>query len=95
MNQVLTGVSITWPQATNGNLNKIKFDGTTIYNTSTGGGSLTIRRLAAGHDGPADDQRGCKPTTCSLRFQNNVNTNAANYTGSATFNPFGPVTTLP
>ena len=42
VNQVLTGLSITWPQATNGNLNSIKFDGTTIYNTPTGGGSLTI-----------------------------------------------------
>ena len=58
--QVLTGVSITWPQATNGNLNSIKYNGTTIYNTSTGGGSLTIPPPPLqGTNGPADDQRGC------------------------------------
>ena len=86
---MLTGVSITWPQATNGNLNSIKFDGNTIYNTSTGGGSLTI---------PPPPLQGTRPSGRSPRvqhddlqftFQNNVNTNAANYTGSATFNPFG------
>ena len=93
--QVLTALSITWPQGTNGNLNNIKFNGTTIYNTPTGGGSLTIppppllgttaqRTIAADASEPLE-----------FNFQNNVNTNAANYTGSATFNPFGNVTTLP
>jgi hypothetical protein len=93
--QVLTGLSITWPQATNGNLTSIKFNGTTIYNTPTGGGSLTIpppplsgttaqRTMAVGASEPLE-----------FNFLSNVNTNAANYTGSATFNPFGPVTTLP
>ena len=93
--QVLTGLSITWPQATNGNLTSIKFNGTTIYNTPTGGGSLTIpppplsgttaqRTMAVGASEPLE-----------FNFQNNVDKNAINYTGSATFNPFGNVTTLP
>jgi len=93
--QVLTGLSITWPQATNGNLTNIKFNGTTIYNTPTGGGSLTIpppplsgttaqRTMAVGASEPLE-----------FNFQNNVDKNAINYTGSATFNPFGNVTTLP
>jgi hypothetical protein len=33
--------------------------------------------------------------TLLFTFQSNVSTNAANYTGSATFNPFGPVPYLP
>jgi len=91
--QVLTGLAITWPQATNGNLNNIKMGGTTIYNTPTGGGSLTTssllgttaqRTIAAGSS-----------QTLTFTFANNVNTNASNYTGSATFNPFGNVTMLP
>jgi len=93
MGQVLTGLAMTWPQATNGNLNNIKLGGATIYNTSTGGGSLTTssllgttaqRTIAAGASG-----------TLTFTFANNVNTIASNYTGSATFNPFGSVTTLP
>jgi hypothetical protein len=96
-NQVLTGLSITWPQAPNGNLKSIKMSGTTIFNTSTGGGSLTIppppllgtpaqRTIAAGACG-----------TVVFGFANNVSMNPSNYTGSATFNPypFGPVTMFP
>jgi len=95
VSQLLTGLTINWPQATNGNLTQIKMGGTTIFNTSTGGGSLTIpppplggstaqRTIAAGACG-----------TLTFTFQNNVSTNPANYTGSATFSPFGPVTMFP
>jgi hypothetical protein len=92
--QTLTGLSITWPQGTNGNLTKITFNGTTIYNTSTPGGSLTIpppplggttaqRTMAAGACG-----------TVVFSFANNANTNLANYSGSLTFSPFGSVPIL-
>jgi hypothetical protein len=43
--QVLTGLSMTWPQVTNGNLQSITMGGTTIFNTQTGGGSLTTSSL--------------------------------------------------
>jgi hypothetical protein len=33
--------------------------------------------------------------TLTFTWQNNVNTTASNYTGTATFNPFGPVMYLP
>jgi hypothetical protein len=91
--QVLTGLSITWPQGTNGNLTKITLGNTTIFSTSTGGGSLTTssllgttaqRTIAAGACG-----------TVTYTFTNNVDTNATHYTGSLTFSPFGPVTILP
>ena len=93
--QVLTGLSITWPQATNGNLKSITMGNTTIFNTSTGGGSLTIpppplqgtaaqRTIAAGS---------CASLT--FTFNSNVSTNPSNYTGTATFNPFGPVPMFP
>jgi len=93
VSQLLTGLSITWPQATNGNLTKITFNGTTIYNTSTGGGSLTTSSLLG-----TNAQRTIAAGACGtvvFSFANNVSTNAANYTGSLTFNPFGPVTILP
>jgi hypothetical protein len=92
-NQVLTGLSITWPQGTNGNLNNIKFEGTTIYNTPTGGGSLTTSSLLG-----TTAQRTISPgatDTLQFNFQNNVSQNPSDYTGSATFNPFGPITILP
>jgi hypothetical protein len=93
VNQVLTALSITWPQGTNGNLNSIQFDGTTIYNTSTGGGSLTTSSLLG-----TTAQRTIIPgetDTVQFTFQNNVDQNASHYTGSLTFNPFGPLTILP
>jgi hypothetical protein len=94
VSQTLTGLSINWPTAPNGNLTKITFNGTTIFNTSTGGGSLTIpppplqgtnasRTIAAGACG-----------TVVFSFQNNVSTNLANYSGSLTFSPFGSVPIL-
>ena len=67
--------------------------GTTIYNTSTGNASLTTtlrpgtnaqRTIAAGS---------C--ATLTFTFAKNVDTTPSNYTGSATFSPFGNVTMLP
>jgi hypothetical protein len=83
---------MTWPQATNGKLTSIKMGGTTIYSTSTNSplstssllGTTAQRTIAAGS---------CAVLT--FTFQNNVDTNNTHYTGSATFNPFGPVTMLP
>ena len=66
--------------------------GTTIYNTSTGGGSLTTssllgttaqRTMAAGSS-----------QNLNFNFQSNVDTNANAYTGSVTF-PAGTFTILP
>jgi len=91
--QVLTALAITWPQATNGNLNNIKLGGTTIYNTPTGGGSLSTSSLL-GTTAQRTIAAGAS-ATLTFNFANNVNTTASNYTGSATFNPFGSVTTLP
>ncbi len=90
--QVLTGLSMTWPQATNGNLKSITMGSTTIYNTSTASplntssllGTTAQRTIAAGS---------C--ATLTFTFNNNVSTNPSNYTGSATFSPFGAVTFLP
>jgi xanthine dehydrogenase iron-sulfur cluster and FAD-binding subunit A len=93
MGQELTALSITWPQATNGNLQSIKMGGTTIYNTSTGGGSLTTSSLL-GTTAQRTIAAGASQTL-TFTFKNNVDTTASNYTGSATFNPFGPVTMLP
>ena len=91
--QVITALSITWPQGTNGNLNNIKFGATTIYNTATGGGSLTTSSLL-GTTAQRTINAGASQFL-QFNFQNNVDTNASHYTGSATFNPFGVVTTLP
>ena len=93
--QVLTGLSMTWPQATNGNLTKITMGGTTIYNTSTGGGTLNIPRLRWRARRPSGRSPRVHAQTLTFTFANNVSTNPSNYTGSATFNPFGPVPLLP
>ena len=94
VSQLLTGLSITWPQATNGNLTKITENGTTIYNTSTGGGSLTTSTFLPNTTTARTTAAGTCDTVV-FTFQNNVNTNPANYTGSLTFNPFGTVTIFP
>jgi hypothetical protein len=91
--QVLSSLYITWPQATNGSLQSVKMGANTIFNTSTKGGNATIftftgtpaqRTIAAGAS-----------QTMTFTFQNNVDTNANDYSGQATFNPFGPVIFLP
>jgi hypothetical protein len=94
VSQVLTGLSFNWPQVPNGNLKTIKMGGTTIFNTSTGGGTVTIppgllgttaqRTIAAGS---------C--ATLTFTFTNNVDTNPTHYSGSATFAPGGPVNPVP
>ena len=92
VSQVLTGLSMSWPQATNGNLTKITMGGTTIYNTSTASPLNTSSLLGT------TAQRTITAGSCAVltfTFQSNVNTSASNYTGTATFNPFGPVNYLP
>jgi hypothetical protein len=97
VNQVLTGLDMTWPQATNGNLGKIAMNNgttTTIYNTSTGGGTLHTTTLLGMNPQRTINANG-GTATVTFTFASNVDTNANNYTGSATFNPFGTVTDLP
>jgi len=85
-------LSISWPQPTvntgNGTLKQITMGGTTIFNTTSNSplnnavllGTNAQRTIAAG---------AC--ATLTFTFNNNVSTNPADYTGSATFNPFGTV----
>lgn len=91
---MLTGLDMTWPQVTNGNLNKITMNGTTIYNTPTGGGTLHTTTLLG-----TNAQRTINPNGASVpvtfNFAANVDTDNTHYTGSATFNPFGIVVDLP
>jgi xanthine dehydrogenase iron-sulfur cluster and FAD-binding subunit A len=91
--QLLDSLAITWPQATNGNLNSIKMGGTVIYNTPTGGGSLSTSSLL-GSTAQRTIAAGASQTL-TFTFKNNVNTTASNYTGSVHFSPFGTVTWLP
>jgi hypothetical protein len=94
VSQVLTTLSMTWPQAPNGNLKTIKMGGTTIFNTSTANppgltnaslsGTNAQRTIAAGQ---------C--ATLTFTFTNNVSTTAGQYSGSANFNPGGSVTMFP
>jgi hypothetical protein len=92
-NQVLNALQITWPQATNGNLKTVTMGPTTIFNTQTGGGNMIDFSLNG-----TNAQRTIAPgasQTLTFTFANNVNTTASNYTGTATFSPFGPVMYLP
>ena len=93
--QVLNGLQMTWPQATNGNLKTVTMGATTIYNHSTSGGNFISFSLS----GTPAQRTIAAPVgstaTLTFTFANNVDTTAANYTGTATFSPFGPVTYLP
>jgi hypothetical protein len=92
--QVLSSLYITWPQATNGNLQSVKMGANTIYNTSTKGGNATIFTFS-GTTAQRTINAGASQTL-TFTFQNNVApNNSGNYTGQATFNPFGPVIFLP
>ena len=91
--QVLNALQMTWPQATNGNLQSVTMGATTIYNKSTGGGNFISFSLSGTAAQRTIATGGS--ATLTFTFQNNVNTTAANYTGTATFSPFGPVTYLP
>jgi xanthine dehydrogenase iron-sulfur cluster and FAD-binding subunit A len=86
-------LKLTWPQATNGNLLSVKIGGTAVYNTSTGGGSLNTSSLLG-----TTAQRTVavgSSATLTFPFQNNANTTASNYDGTATFNPGGTVDLFP
>jgi hypothetical protein len=76
-----------------GNLKSIKLGATTIYNTPTGGGSLSTSSLL-GTTAQRTTNAGSN-ATLTFTFAHNVDTNATHYTGSVTFNPFGNVTILP
>ena len=91
--QVLTGMSITWPQATNGNLNNQTQRDTRSITRQPAVARLPPRLPLLGTTAKRTIKAGKR--RLAVYFQNNVGTNASNYTGSATFNPFGPVTTLP
>jgi len=87
VSQVLTGLSMTWPQATNGVLKTIKMGGTTIYNTSTNNPLSTSSLLGT------NAQRTIAAGSCAVltfTFNNNVDTNNTHYTGTATFNGGAP-----
>jgi hypothetical protein len=91
--QVLTGLDMTWPQATNGNLTKIAMGATTIYNTSTASPLHTTTLL--GTDAQRTIAANGASATVTFTFQHSVDTFNTDYIGSATFNPFGPVVYLP
>jgi hypothetical protein len=90
--QTLTALHMSWPQGTNGNLTKITMGGTTIYSTPTASPLNTSSLLGT------DAQRTIAAGACAtltFSFVNNVDTNPADYTGSAHFNPFGDVQFFP
>jgi len=91
--QVLNALQMTWPQATNGNLKTVTMGATTIFNHSTGGGNFISFSLSGTAAQRTIATGGSQ--TLTFTFANNVNTTAANYTGTATFSPFGPVMYLP
>jgi hypothetical protein len=72
----------------------IKMGGTTIYNTSTGGGTLHATTLLGTNAARTIAANGGSATV-TFNFATNVDTNNTHYTGTATFDQFGAVTYLP
>jgi hypothetical protein len=93
--QVLTGLDMTWPQATNGNLKSITMGGTTIFNTSTSNPPGLHTTSLSGTTAQRTINASGGTATLTFTFQNSVDTFNNHYTGSATFNPFGIVVDLP
>ena len=82
----LTALTLTWPQAVNGNLVQVKLDGDVVYSgPAIGGGSanLTTAQLVADQNKRKIDHGSSDVYT--LIFANNADANLANYTGTVTF----------
>ena len=85
----LSGLTITWPQAANGNLVQVKLGPNVLYSTSTGGGSLTLTAAQL----PSDQNKlkipkggpGGGHADLTFVFQNNASTTLSQYTGTASF----------
>lgn len=101
---VLTALSLTWPQATNGDLVQVKIGPDVIYGgpgmppISGGTANLTTAQLVAdakkrtikkGPGGPGGGE------VLTLVFKNKADTNLAHYTGTVAFGPNCLLTILP
>jgi hypothetical protein len=91
----VTGVNITWPQGTNGNLKEIKIGGDVIWTGNIGGGtaSLTLANLVADANkrkiGKNSDE------DVKLTFANNVSATLSSYAGTLSFGDDCTKTILP
>src|SRR6185503_4819502 len=85
-NAILTALSLTWPEATNGKLMQVKLDGDVIYdNPDIAGGvaNLTTANLIADQNKRKIDHGSSDVLT--FIFEKNADSNLTHYTGSATF----------
>jgi hypothetical protein len=92
----LTGLDLTWPQGTNGNLTQIKLDGDVIYNgpaISGGTANLLLADLVADQNRRKIKKNSSDVLT--LIFANNVSSTLSNYTGTAHFGDTCELTILP
>jgi hypothetical protein len=80
----LESLGLTWPQAPNGNLDKVKLDGSTIADVNIGGGTASFTAAQLGSAANRTIAAG-DTVTLQLVFQNNASTTLANYTGTANF----------
>jgi hypothetical protein len=85
----VTGLAVTWPQATNGNLVQIKLGGDVIYGgpgmPPIGGGSATLTSAQLTHDMNKLKLKKGEKQDFKLVFQNNASTNLSLYTGTVSF----------
>ena len=78
----LTALNVTWPQATNGDLKKVKLGRDTIYDKPDLGGGTASLTFAG--DKKTKIGKG-KSETLMLEFANNADANLAAYTATAMF----------
>lgn len=91
----LTALTLTWPQATNGNLLQIKLDGDVIYNGGAiGGGSANLSTAQLVADQNKRKINHGSSDVYTLIFANNADPNLGHYTGTVTFGS-GTLTVLP
>ena len=99
IDEFLTALNLTWPQATNGNLTQIKLDGDVIYNgPAIGGGSANLTAAQLTADSNKRKIGKGSSDTLKLIFQNNAATNLAagsGYSGTVNFGDTCQKTILP
>jgi len=93
---ILTALALNWPSATNGKLVQVKLGGDVIYDTpdiAGGTANLTTADLVADQSKRKIGKGSSKVLT--LVFENNADTNLADYSGTVNFGPDCLVTILP
>jgi hypothetical protein len=81
----ISAIQLTWPQAVNGNLLQVKLAGAVLYNTPTGGGSVSLAAAQLPSDPNKLKVGKGKTVNLTFIFANNASPTFTDYTGTVSF----------